>query len=340
MPTTAQFITGTKEFMRHYTVNTITVPHVLHAPREDGEDAVIDAPRVKGNSKTSLGSVVKTARIRWITFEANTSPGVIVTSPGCPSGTKILVHNADNGGIPAFHLPYQNNENIRVTLNAAGPDAATAAFFLTEQVDVCSIYVEGTSQTPTVYHINAANYADTGDSATGFKQLALDGGIDLTTLNAMEIHRMRFKMKSDQMDARFATEGNKAKTVQAGVNLLPNQKLEDEDYMIRPTNPLVATFEASLPALKLAGTAPTQVGGKSVDRMSLVGTQAFVFGIRKNLEWKFYVQRQAMVEYYHRTTSVKAHIQAAVKYRERPYYTLGMQRIVRDVVQFWPTRKV
>ena len=45
---------------------------------------------------------------------------------------------------------------------------------------------------------------------------------------------------------RFQTQGTMARTVQAGVNLQPNQKLEDEDYMLRPTNPLVATFEASL----------------------------------------------------------------------------------------------
>jgi hypothetical protein len=55
--------------------------------------------------------------------------------------------------------------------------------------------------------------------------------------------------------------------------------------------------------------------------MSLVGTQAFVFGIRAGGDWKFYVQRQALVEYYHRTTSVKSHIKSAITARERPLYT-------------------
>ncbi len=335
MSTTAGFHTlGAKEFFRRYPVNAITKPNVVQAVFDP--TAVVAPSRVKGDSKNSLGSVQKAMRVRWITFHTNPAMGVNVMSFGCPSPTKIMVDGADNGGIPAFHLPYQNNENIRLTLNATGPLAAGVDFFLTEQVDGCSIYVEGTAQTPTVYHINAANYAEATDSPTGFVTLAADQGLVLTGLDDMAKHRLRFKMKSDLMDNRFQTEGFKAKTVQAGVNLVPNQKLEDEDYMIRPANPFVATFEASLPALKLAGTAPTQVGGKSVDRMSLVGTQAFVFGIRKNLEWKFYVQRQALVEYYHRTTSVKSHIQAAVKYRQRPYYTLGMQRIV----QFWPTRKV
>ena len=339
MSTTALFHNlGVKPFLRKYPVNGITIPHVGHDVFDP--TAPVAPPRVKGDSKNSLGSVDKALRVRWLTFQTSADPGVNVTSVGCPSCTKIMVAGANNGGVPAFHLPYQNNENIRLTLNAAGPNAANADFFLTEQVDGCSIYVEGTAQTPTVYHINAANYADSSDGAEGFAALAATNGIVLTGLNAMQKHQLKFAMKSSLMDRRFQQQGYMAKTVRAGVNLVPNQKLEDNDYMIRPVNPLVATFEASLPALKLTGTVPTQVGGKSVDRMSLVGTQAFVFGIRTGLDWKFYVQRQALVEYYHRTTSVKSHIQAAVKYRERPYYTLGMQRIVRDVVQFWPTRKV
>jgi hypothetical protein len=86
-------------------VNNITVPHVLHAAREDDDTAVAGPGRIKGDSKNSLGSVVKSLRVRWLTFQASTQPGVVVTSPNCPGATKIMVEGADTGGIPAFHLP-------------------------------------------------------------------------------------------------------------------------------------------------------------------------------------------------------------------------------------------
>ena len=63
MSTTSGFLRlGAKAFLRKFPVNAITVPHVLHAPRADGDTGVATPSRVKGDSKNSLASI---ASISW-----------------------------------------------------------------------------------------------------------------------------------------------------------------------------------------------------------------------------------------------------------------------------------
>jgi hypothetical protein len=64
--------------------------------------------------------------------------------------------------------------------------------------------------------------------------------------------------------------------------------------------------------------------------MKCVSTQGFVFGIRTGGDWKFYVQRKALVEYFHRSRALIG--SGSVK-------SLGKQWIVRQVIQFWPAAK-
>ncbi len=106
--------------------------------------------------------------------------------------------------------------------------------------------------------------------------------------------------------------------------------------MITPGSDEEQTFEASLGALQTAGKAPLNVLGKSVDSMRLVTTQGSVFGVRGGGgAWRFFVQRRALVEYFHRSTTRKTRLFRSAKVTV-DIESLGMQWVIRDVPEFWP----
>jgi hypothetical protein len=251
--------------------------------------------------------------------------------------------NVNPGGLPAFYLPYQNDHNYRITLDANGPGAANANFFLTELVDGCSVYVEGTQDKPTCYHINANAYAQTNDPTLPdhLNALTAQAGMRLAGLTTEQKHNIQFHFKSHRMDQRFQNDAaQRPKTVVAGVNLMQAKKVEERDYMIVPGTASETGFNNTMAALQAQFIVPTQVQGKHVDDMRFVSSQGFIFGIRTGGLWKFYIQRKALVEYFHRTHSIGAKLNQAVNGTPRPLYSIGMQHIVRDVVQYWPTSKV
>lgn len=333
---------GAKSFLRRYPVTYIDI----HGAGTVGAGTAADlTPPTKGDALAGQGSVSKTKRVWNATFTARTDAIAQVTSAGCPTSVKVTL-DRNAGGLPAFYLPYQNNENYRITLDATGPGAANADFFLTELVDGCSVYIEGTQDKPTCYHINANAYAQTTDLTTPHHLNALMDAVApgssraLATMNVQQKHTTQFSFKSDQMDNRFRTDtAKRPKTVVAGVNLLQAKKVEERDYMIVPGTANETAFNHMMAALQAAFIVPTHVHGKRVDDMRFVSSQGFIFGIRTGVNWKFYIQRKALVEYFHRTTSTSAKFDQTFKGVPRPLYTLGKQHIVRDVVQYWPTSK-
>jgi hypothetical protein len=344
VPNNAAFVNlGAKEFLRRYPVSRIDIQGAATAGAGTAADLT---PPTKGDEFAGQGSVSKAKRIWNATFSARVDPFAPIASARCPTTVKVqLDHNA--GGIPVFYLPYQNDANYRITLDANGPGAANANFFLTELVDGCSVYVEGTRDKPTCYHINASSYAQTHDPTSPqylnalMNAVAAGSAATLRTMNVQQKHNVQFGFKSGQMDNRFRNDAaNRPKTVVAGVNLEPTKKIEERDYMIVSGTVNETAFNATMAALQAAFIVPTNVNGKRVDDMRFVSSQGFIFGIRTGGDWKFYVQRKAMVEYFHRTNAIAAKIDQGLHGTARPLYSLGMQNIVRDVVQYWPTSKL
>jgi hypothetical protein len=214
---------------------------------------------------------------------------------------------------------------------------------MTELVDGCSVYIEGTQDKPTCYHINANAYAQTNDTTQPHHLTALAAlaGTNLAGLNSQQVHDIQFGFKSQYMDNRYQNDAaHRPKTVVAGLNLQQAKKVEEQDYMIVPGTANETAFNATMAALKALLIVPTHVNGKTVDQMRFVASQGFIFGIRSGVNWKFYVQRKALVEYFHRTHAIGAKLNQAVNGVPRPMNSLGMQIIVRDVQQYWPASKV
>ncbi len=334
---------GAKEFLRRYPVSRIDV----QGARTAGAGTAADlTPPTKGNAATGQGSVSKAKRVWNATFSARQDPLAPVTSARCPTSVKVTL-DSNAGGIPVFYLPYQNDENYRITLDANGPGAANVNFFLTELVDGCSVYVEGTQDKPTCYHINANLYAQSNNPNlpnhldSVMNTVAPGSAAAFRNMNVQQKHDVQFSFKSHHMDNRFHNDAaHRPKTVVAGVNLMPAKKIEDRDYMIVAGTANETGFNAAMAALQAAFVVPTQVHGKRVNEMRFVSSQGFIFGIRTGLNWKFYIQRKALVEYFHRTNAIAAKLDQTFNGVALPMYTLGMQHIVRDVVQFWPTAKL
>lgn len=332
---------GAKEFLRRYPVTYIDIVGMA-APTGGVLGAPLPPP-TKGNAAAGQASVHKLRRVWHVTFSPRPDVHAPVTSARCPTPVRVTVNANPGTGIPAFYLPYRQNENYRITLDANGPGGANADFFLTELVDGCSVYVEGTQDKPTCYHINANAFGQTHDATlpNHLDALALAAGINLAGLTVDQRHNVQFGFKSQHMDARFQNDAaHRPKTVVAGVNLRQAKKVENDDYMIVPNTPAVTAFNNLMAALQGQFVVPTHVHGKRVDSMNFVTSQGFIFGIRTGVNWKFYVQRKAMVEYFHRTHAIGAKLNQFVNGVPRPMVSLGKQYIVRDVVQFWPTAKV
>jgi hypothetical protein len=340
MPDNATFLRqGAKEFLRRYPVTFI---QIIGASSVGPTAKATWTPPTKGDAAAGQGSVTKAKRVWDVTFSARADPFATVTSPRCPTPVRATL-DTNGAGISTFYLPYQNNENYRITLDANGPGGANVHFFMTELVDGCSVYIEGTQDKPTCYHINANAYAQTNDPTQPHHLTALAAlaGTNLAGLNSQQVHDIQFGFKSQYMDNRYQNDAaHRPKTVVAGVNLQQAKKVEEQDYMIVPGTANETAFNTTMAALKALQIVPTHVNGKSVDEMRFVTSQGFIFGIRTGVNWKFYVQRKALVEYFHRTHAIGAKFNQAVKGIPRPMISLGMQNIVRDVKQYWPTSKV
>jgi hypothetical protein len=208
--------------------------------------------------------------------------------------------------IPMYYLPYDLNHHRRITLvdkQAVG----NVGFFMTDVVDGCSIYVEGTSQAPTVSHLNA-----NAEHIPGF--------VDLPSRADPVNRKADWKHKAQHMNQRFNAVAKVPKAVAAGVNVRSARRLDYKDYGFR-LGADEANFVATFGALQVAGRLPAMVGGALVAGMDLIHAAGTVFGVRNvHGQWSFHVQRRALV--------------SLVDAGNVP---LAMQWVVRGVDKFWPT---
>jgi hypothetical protein len=264
---------------------------------------------IKGDAVNSVASVDSACRVLY----GNITP--VTNFMGMNLSHTVVSRKAvriDLGlvlpGVPMFHLPYNNDQNYRVTL-VDRQGIGNVNYFITEFVDGCSVYIEGSRTNPSAYHINAVNT----QRRKNWKQFHWSDD---------RKREANWQAKYDKMDQRFKTEGTRVKSVQNALPgvLPPPTKIENHDYM--------GDLGLNLAMLQLNQKAPAMLMGQAVDGFELIAQQGTIFGERNAVsgEWKFYVQRRAFLRYLHlNPLGVPA--------------VVGYQWVVVNVEQFWPTPK-
>jgi hypothetical protein len=81
--------------------------------------------------------------------------------------------------------------------------------------------------------------------------------------------------------------------------------------------------EARLAEFQPDGRAPRRLSTQTVDSMKFILSEGSVFGVRTGGNWRFYIQKRVLVEYFHNA----------------PHQSLGRQQLILGVLQFWPATK-
>lgn len=293
-----------RDFFRlHPLVAMVNAPPVVGLPPAP-------ARVIKGDPNAGQGSVGGTSRILYANIEGLTTYQnlQLTWSTACRKPVKFSIGGP--AGIPFFHLPYNNDQNFRITLHDK-QGIGNVNLFLTEFVDGCSIYVEGTLQNPTVYHINAKSTERAWSVYSPFR------------ITAAIQRQADWYAKYSRMDQRFQNDATKPHRVLAGVGIRQPTKVENHDYMLDSTEE--ARVMGQLANFQAQNKIPLIVGGYNVDRMGLFACQGSVFGERDPGagSWKFYIQKRVLVGYFRNASPVP----------------LGFQWLIVSVDQFWPTNK-
>lgn len=244
-------------------------------------------------------------RIQFLDVSAPTGNGLhhSLAALDCPGASRLPVcirlrSRPAHTSIATYYLPYQLNEHRRVTLvdkqGVGGVD-----LFLTDIVDGCSVYVEGTREEPTVSHLNA-NALPLAPKAQPVQRKADWHG------------------KTQQMNQRFTNAAPPKRVAANDPNLVAARRVDFKHYGMRFATD-EAAFIGTLAALQGANRAPVTVGGVPVATMSLLHTAGTIFGVKVLNQWSFHVQRRALVAY-----------------DDAGGHPLALQWMIRDVQQFWP----
>ncbi len=231
-----------------------------------------------------------------------------LTLAQCPANSKTPVclklrSRPQHTSIPVYYLPYDLNQHRRMTL-VDKQHVGGVELFLTDIVDGCSVYVEGTAANPSVSHLNANKEHAVGNAALPPKTQPVALKAD-------------WKHKADHMNNRYQN-APQPKRVAQGANLEQARRVDYKHYGLRlaadETN-----FVNSLAALQLNGRVPNTVGGIAVAGLDIVHAAGCVFGVHALGTWSFHVQRRVLASL-----------------TDAGGTALAMQWIVRDVQQFWP----
>jgi len=246
--------------------------------------------------------------------------GGIPNREGDPQQARLFAANNPAGNrIPVFWLPYRQNEMYRMTLDPAG--ATQPNFFLTDAVDGCSVYVEGTRTRPTVHHVNAA----------GTKYTPPDGSAPFGTTGDFAKDTLAFQAK-DQHMTQQVIGGRKPKDVlNAVAGVQPGKYVKNDDYMTR--RPEKLAHQGTL----INTAARSVVTNVSVDKVDPM-TQGTVFGIRDAVSgnWTFYFQRRLVLVLYHLNNYWG---RWDPRVWENDYSVVGYRMYPVKVREFWPGGK-
>ncbi|HEX6052512.1 MAG TPA: hypothetical protein VFZ21_24780, partial [Gemmatimonadaceae bacterium] len=250
-----------------------------------------------------------------------------------PVKLQIFGDNPAGNRVACFYLPYQQDSNHRITLHdrsgLVNPD-----FFITDIVNGCSVYVEGTATKPTVYHLNAIS------------TLPKKKASDLTPISLMpkyadnrKLFERGWQLKWETMDARVRTDAPPPSST-AGLASRNTFKVEAPDYQVWP-GPPTSAFLASLSQLQAQCRIPRLIGTDTVDELDLQTSEGTVFGVREGTTWRFFVQKKVLVSLIHHAAPAKL----TRTDRMAKFFTgkspvvkrvIGTQWAIRTVDEFFP----
>lgn len=282
-----------------------------------------------GDNTTVQGdysSVAKAQRVSYMSIgpgthyslAAVTLLGLPPTAPVNREGDphKATCNQNDDPGhtrLPVFWLPYKQNSHYRMTLRPA-LGAAQPDFFLTDAVDGCSVYVEGTRAFPTVHHLNAA----------GVKYAPVNGSAPYGTTGDFVKDTRAFGAKDTHMTQKFQDSDEPKRVANAAVGLQQAKYIKNDDYMIRDPNVLSQQKALSnTPARSI-------VAPETIHKVDLA-TQGTVFGIRDTIsgDWTFYFQRRLVSIFYHNDNRNIPFVKSA-------WRAIGYRMYPILVQEFWP----
>ena len=269
-------------------------------------------PQAHGGPATDadLRVVDQDHRIQYFDIMAPSGQGAFhtLTAPQCPANSRMPVTfklrtRPRHTSIALYYLPYDLNQHRRMTL-ADKQGIHSVNFFMTDIVDGCSVYVEGTSAHPTVSHLNANS--------------AHAPGLDALPLKSDPVNlKADWKHKATQMHNRHAAVPAPSRVAANNPGLQAARRVDYKHYGMRFATDEGA-FEGTLGALQANGRVPVAIGGSAVTTMQVVHAAGTIYGFRNLANWVFYVQRRALVD-----------LSGAGG-------ALGRQWVVRDVQAFWP----
>lgn len=187
---------------------------------------------------------------------------------------------------PAFYLPWEAGQAIRVTLK---DPADTVRFFFTSTVDGCSVIVEGSPEAPTVYHLN-----DSG------------GGGNPPDIGAPQAQQNAYwRPKQQTMVAKF-TAIRSPKSIKSPGTIAP--PVQAKGIHARRYMDLTATHRAGLDTMPLyvARLADAQQMRPDATAWNFYGTEykpyGTVFGWKQAKTWRFFYQKRAIMMYLYRAS--------------------------------------
>lgn len=270
-------VTGFLEFMKKYAVEPTGAGHMreilfgaptTHIDKITGESHTVQAKGIVVDVDASAQSVLHPT-VTFGEFAAATKKiGQATLRKSTDAGGKyrLTVDTVANAhSFPIYYLPWDSNKVLRMTIPQRGTTGIVDPdIFFTAGINGCSVFIEGTQDSPTVYH------AGTEDKLGG--------------INSGKYWRDLFREYSP-------TAVNQPKGAKTFGEVKKSQYVSGEGKEIDP----------SLQTTTSTGVAyRTWLAGnqKDVD-VTLVQPWGCVFGLRDNAGlWTFYLQKNAVVKYY------------------------------------------
>jgi hypothetical protein len=193
-----------------------------------------------------LQVVDKTHRVHFFDITGPGDRGRLSTVTATKSLTPVtftLRSDPQPGWLPLFYLPYDLNRFRRITLRDK-QGVGNVNFFLTDIVDGCSVYIEGTPQNPSVSHINANSVLPTGHAELPSRAQPAERKAAWTT-------------KADHMQQRFDNAAKPTRVVANDPSLSPARKVDYKHYGFRVKQD-EDNFEAMLATLQHKSRVPLQ----------------------------------------------------------------------------------
>jgi hypothetical protein len=315
----ANFLNNPETFAKNYAISVI-----------DRNLAVVPPDPLKGPNMRGQGylKVAKADRVSYcqISDSGGTSSTAVT---GATGGRAAIITDALPVGpdvanwFAVYYLPWAGNQTFRITLKPGAVGGADPDIFFTSALNGCSVFVEGTAQVPTVYHLN--------DAASAGGEAPI--GSDLPTNTAF------WNPLKNNMEARFqgATSPKAVLHTPGGQAVQGAKVVHALDYMDVTQHYYQGLMLGSIQKLnKEELLATTQKPGELVSDVAYRGNiyqpYGTVFGWKQHNAWRFFFQKRGFIAYqYQKTYDAKS------KYKPGQSDTFYVKRHVRyDCQEFWP----